>query len=424
MNEPRHNWAGNIAYASARVHYPESTEQVHEIVARSRKVKVFGARHSFNTITDTTETHISLDKMDQSLSLDPIRGTVTASGGMTYGQLCAQLHQAGRAIHNMASLPNITIAGACATATHGSGDTNGNLATAVSALELVRGDGEIVRLSREKDGEEFLGAVVNLGALGVITRMTLDTEPAFLMQQDIYEKLPMAQVEAHFDAIFASAYSVSFFIDWQEDAVNHVWLKRRLPDGVGLASAPTFYGATLATRHLHPFARLSAETCTPQMGIPGPWHERLPHFQVGHTPANGNELQSEYFLPRRHAVAGMLAVARLSRVLAPVLRLSEVRSVAGDNLWMSTAYRQETVGIHFTWLNDWAGVRQVLPLLEEQLAPFALRPHWGKLFTMKAADIQAAYPKMGDFRGLVQTYDPQGKFRNDFLDTTIFGNGA
>ncbi len=235
MNEPRHNWAGNISYASARVHYPESTEQLQEIVARSRKVKVFGARHSFNTITDTAETHISLEKMEQSLALDPLRGTVTVSGGITYGQLCAQLHQAGRAIHNMASLPNITIAGACATATHGSGDTNGNLATAVSALELVRADGEIVRLSREKDGEEFLGAVVNLGALGVITRMTLDTEPAFVMQQDVYEKLPMAQVEAHFDAIFASAYSVSFFIDWQEDAVNHVWLKRRLPDGVGLA---------------------------------------------------------------------------------------------------------------------------------------------------------------------------------------------
>jgi xylitol oxidase len=422
MNEPRHNWSGHIAYASARVHHPEPTEQLQEIVARSRKVKVFGARHSFNAITDTTETHISLDKMDQSLSIDPVRGAVTVSGGISYGQLCAQLHRAGRAIHNTASLPDITVAGACATATHGSGDKNGNLATAVSALELVRADGEIVRLSREKDGEEFLGAVVNLGALGVIARMTLDTEPTFLVQQDVYEKLPMTQVEAHFDAIFASAYSISFFIDWQEDAVNHVWLKRRLPGGAGLPSAPTFHGATLATRHLHPLARLAAETCTLQMGIPGPWHERLPHFQVGHTPANGNELQSEYFLPRQHAVAGMLAMMRLRRALAPVLRLSEVRSVAADNLWMSTAYRLETVGIHFTWQNDWAGVRQVLPLIEAELAPFAPRPHWGKLFAMKAADIQAAYPKMDDFRALAQAYDPEGKFRNDFLDTTIFGD--
>jgi len=422
MNEPRHNWAGNISYASDKIHYPASTEQLQEIVAHSRKAKVFGARHSFNSITDSSEIHICLDKMDQRLSLDPAQGTVTVSGGITYGQLCAQLHQAGRAIHNMASLPHITVAGACATATHGSGDTNGNLATAVSALELVRADGEIVRLSREKDGETFLGAVVNLGALGVITQMTLDTEPAFVMQQEVYEKLPLAQAEEHFDAIFASAYSVSFFIDWQEEAVNHVWLKRRLPDGVGLTPAPTFYGATLATRHLHPLARLSAETCTLQMGIPGPWHERLPHFLVGHTPASGDELQTEYFLPRRHAVAGMLAVARLRRILEPVLKLSEIRSVAADKLWMSTAYGQETVGIHFSWKNDVEAVSRLLPLVEEQLAPFALRPHWGKLFTMPAADVQAAFPKMADFRALAQRYDPQGKFRNDFLDTTIFGD--
>lgn len=422
MNEPWHNWAGNIHYASERIHHPETTEQVQEIVARSRKVKVFGARHSFNAITDTAESHICLDKMDNSLSINPLQGTVTVSGGITYGELCVALHKAGRAIHNMASLPHITVAGACATATHGSGDNNGNLATAVTALEIVRADGELVSLSREQDGEEFLGAVVNLGALGVVLRMTLATEPAFFMQQQVYESLPMNQAEQHFDAIFSSAYSVSFFIDWQEDAVNHVWLKQRLPGPEGGTPAPTFYGATLAARHLHPLARLSAETCTPQMGIPGPWHERLPHFLVGHTPASGDELQTEYFVPRKHAVASMAAVASLRQALAPVLKLSEIRSVAADRLWMSSAYGQETVGIHFSWRNDVAAVHRLLPLVEEKLAPFAVRPHWGKLFTIKATEIESVYPKMGEFRALAQAYDPQGKFRNHYLNAAIFGD--
>ena len=264
MNDPRHNWAGNIRYASAQTHQPESVEQLQEIVARSHKVKVYGSRHSFNAITDTTGDHIALDKMDQRLSIDQAAGTVTVSGGITYGQFCAQLHAAGRAIHNMASLPHITVAGAVATATHGSGDHNGNLSTAVSGLEIVRADGEIVQLSKEKDGEEFLGAVVNLGALGIVARITLETQPAFVMQQEVYENMPIAQSDAHFDEIFASAYSVSYFIDWQKERVNEVWLKRRLPDGVAQTPAPTFYGATLANRHLHPIATMDVAPCTPQ----------------------------------------------------------------------------------------------------------------------------------------------------------------
>lgn len=422
MNDLRHNWAGNIRYASAQTHQPESIEQLQEIVARSQTVKVYGSRHSFNAITDTTGDHIALDKMDQSLSLDQAAGTVTVSGGITYGQLCAQLHGAGRAIHNIASLPHITVAGAVATATHGSGDGNGNLATAVSGLEIVRADGEIVQLSKEKDGEEFLGAVVGLGALGIVTRITLDTQPAFVMQQEVYENMPIAQSDAHFDEIFASAYSVSYFIDWQEGRVNEVWLKRRLPDGVAQTPAPTFYGATLATRHLHPIATMDAAPCTPQMGIPGPWHERLPHFLVDSVPASGDELQTEYFVARKHAVAAMTAVASLRQEMASVLKISEVRSMAGDNLWMSMAYGQDTVALHFSWNNDWASLQKLLPLVEDRLAPFAPRSHWGKLSTLSGADIRARYPKMADFQALVRRYDPQGKFRNGFLDHAL-GNG-
>jgi xylitol oxidase len=321
----------------------------------------------------------------------------------------------------MASLPHITVAGACATATHGSGDDNGNLASAVAALELVKADGEVVVLSREQRKEEFEGAVVGLGGLGVVTKVTLDIAPLYMMQQEVYENLPQAQLEEHFDEIVSSAYSVSLFTDWQKGRVNQVWLKRRLASDAGLDLSPSFFEATVAANHLHPLASLSAEACTEQMGVPGPWHERLPHFRVDHTPASGDELQTEYFVPRRHAVAAMQAMVRFQEQLAPLLLISEVRTIAADTLWMSPSYQQTCVGIHFSWKKDWPAVQKLLPVIEEQLAPFQARPHWGKLFTMQSTHLQSVYPKLADFQALLRTYDPQGKFRNAFLETYIFG---
>lgn len=419
----QHNWAGNIAFHATRLHYPETVEQLQEIVSRSHKLKVIGARHCFNEIADTTEDHVSLEKFDQPLVLDRTRRTVTINAGMTYGQLGLQLHQEGFAIHNMASLPHVSVVGACATATHGSGDNNGNLATAVAALEMVIANGDVVTLSREQHPDQFPGAVVGLGAMGVITKMTLDIVPLFMMQQEVYENLPVAQLEEHFEAVLSSAYSVSLFTDWQQGRVNQIWLKRRLPSEVGLALAPSFFEATLAPVPRHPLTRLSADPCTVQMGIPGPWHERLPHFRVDHTPASGDELQTEYFVPRQHAVAAMRAVASVQAQLEPSLLISEVRTIAADTLWMSPSYQQAAVGLHFSWKKDWPAVQKLLPLLEEQLAPFDARPHWGKLFTMAPARVQALYQKLPDFQNLAHAYDPQGKFRNAFLDAYIFGAG-
>ncbi len=421
MTANQQNWAGNITYSAARVHQPETIEQLQAVVRNSRKLKVVGSRHSFNEIADTAEDQISLEKLEQKIVFDPERRLVTVNAGITYGQLCQQLYPTGYALHNMASLPHVSVAGACATATHGSGDGNGNLATAVAALELITADGEVVQLSRAQNGETFQGAVVSLGGLGVITKMTLDTVPRFAMQQEVYENLPVAQLEEHFETIFASAYSVSLFTDWQKARVNQVWLKRRLTGDTALAVEPSFFAATRSPGHLHPLSTLSAAPCTEQMGIPGPWHERLPHFRMDHTPASGEELQTEYFVPRQHTVAALRAVARLQKELEPVLLISEVRTIAADTLWMSPAYGQASIGIHFSWKKNWPAVRKLLPVLEEQLAPFQPRPHWGKLFTMAPAQVQAGYPKLADFQKLLQTYDPQGKFRNPFLDTYIFG---
>jgi xylitol oxidase len=396
---------------------------VQEIVSNSNKVKVIGSRHSFNDIADSVEDLISLENLDQSLTIDPEKRTVTVSGGITYGRLCQELQRAGYAIHNMASLPHITLAGAVATATHGSGDENGNLATAVAAIELVKADGELVTLSRAQNQEDFEGSVVGLGGVGVVTKMTLDIAPSFSMQQEVYESLPVSEVEAHFDAIMSSAYSVSFFTDWQKERVNQVWLKRRLVDSNGLALAPKFFEATLAPTQTHPVAILSAERCTDQMGIVGPWNERLPHFRIDHTPASGDELQTEYFVHRKHAVAAMRAIINLQPQMEDFLWISEVRTVAADNLWMSPSYQQPIVGLHFSWLRKWPAIEKFLPVLEAALAPFEARPHWGKIFVMAPSRLQSLYPKMADFRDLLQRYDPTGKFRNPFLDKYIFGAG-
>jgi alditol oxidase len=421
MSERQSNWAGNYTYSAARLHYPETVEQVQALVARCDKLRALGSRHSFNSIADSTEDLISLERFDHTVAIDRERSTATVDGGVRYGELCQQLHREGYAIHNLASLPHISVAGACATATHGSGDKNGNLATAVAALELVTADGSVVRLSRERDGEQFQGAVVGLGGLGVVTNVTLDVVPTFLMQQEVYENLPVAQLEAHFDQILSSTYSVSLFTDWRPDRVNQVWLKRHLVDEAALAVAPTFFEATLAPANRHPITVLSAEPCTVQMGIPGVWYERLPHFRIDQTPSSGEELQTEYFVPRQHAVAAFRAITQLHAQIAPLLMISEVRTVAADTLWMSPSYQQASVGLHFTWQKNWEAVRKLLPLIEEQLAPFNARPHWGKLFTMPAARLQSLYEKLPDFQQLLRHYDPQGKFRNAFLDTYIFG---
>ncbi len=312
------NWAGNITFSTDRVHRPETVEQVQAVVRQSRKVRVLGSRHSFNDLADSTGDLLALENLAPTWFYDRARQTATVNGGVTYGQLCAWLHGEGAAIHNMASLPHITVAGAIATATHGSGDQNGNLATAVAGLELVTGAGEVIRLSRTEHPEQLAGAVVGLGGLGVVTKVTLDTVPAFMMQQAVYENLPLAQLWAHFDEIMSSAYSVSLFTDWQQERVNSVWIKRKMTDDGAPALAPTFYDAALASRDLHPVVTLPAEPCTPQMGVVGPWHERLPHFRVDHVPASGNELQTEYFVPREHAVAAMQVIVDLQeRIAAP-----------------------------------------------------------------------------------------------------------
>lgn len=334
---------------------------------------------------------------------------------MRYGEVATRLQAEGLALHNLASLPHISVSGAVATGTHGSGVGNGSLAAAVTALEMVSPDGSLVWLSRDADGERFAGAVVGLGCLGVVTSVTLQVEPTFDVAQVVYLDLPFDRLATDLDEILSAGYSVSLFTTWGDRVVDQVWVKRRM-DRPSPDLGPAWMGARLAARACHPVPGMSPESCTPQLGVPGPWHDRLPHFRMEHTPSAGAELQTEYLVPRRSGAAALEAIHAVRRHVAPVLQVSEVRTVAADDLWLSPSYRTDSLALHCTWVDDTDAVLPVVAILEEVLAPFQARPHWGKIFTLAPDRVQALYPRLGDFRSLRAELDPTGVLGNEMVD--------
>jgi len=418
--EGRTNWAGNYTYSTKNLDLANAVEDVKHSIRSHSHLKALGARHSFNGIADSTEDQISLKHFDQ-IELDMKTKTVTVGAGVTYGQLAPYIDSRGYAVHNLASLPHVSVVGACATATHGSGSKNGNLSTAVRALEIVTANGVVATFSREKLGDKFPGVVVGLGALGVITKITLEVQPTFQMTQIVYENLSFSQLEHHLDDIFASGYSVSIFTDWQNHRATQIWIKRRVDQGSHADPKADFYGAKPATHNLHPLSGHSAENCTEQMGISGPWYERLPHFRMNFTPSSGAELQSEYFVPRDKGYAAIQAVEQLRDEITPHLFISELRTIAADDLWISPCYQRPSMALHFTWKPEWPAVQRVLPLIEEKLAPFGARPHWAKLFIMTPVRLRSHYARMLDYQAILAQYDPNGKFRNEFINTNIYG---
>ena len=409
------NWAGNLEFGAARVHRPTTVAAIQEIVAGAARVKAVGTRHSFNDIADTSEDLVSVEGLDRVVGLS--EDAVTVEAGIRYGDLAERLLAEGRTLANFASLPHISVGGSVATGTHGSGVRNGGLATAVAAMEVVRADGSLARLTRFDEG--FDGAVVGLGALGVAVRLTLDTVPAFEVAQTVYEGMPWKELRHEFDAVLSGAYSVSLFTHWSSDLVDQAWVKRRQGD-----ASPEYFGAREADGPRHPLPDMPTENCTEQGGVYGPAHERLPHFRMRFTPSGGEELQTEYLVPRERAFEALLAIDAMRDRIAPLLFVSEIRTVAADRLWLSPAYGRDCVCIHFTWRPLEAAVRAALPEIEARLAPFEARPHWGKLFDMKAERIRELYARMGDFEDLAKEDDPGGKFRNAYLDERVFSGSS
>jgi xylitol oxidase len=410
------NWAANLTYRAAHLHRPSSLDQLRRLVAGADQLRVLGSRHSFNDIADSAAL-VVLDGLPGEVAVDHAAGTVSCPAAMRYGELARALAAEGVALANLASLPHISVAGAIATATHGSGDANGNLATAVAGLELVTAAGETLAVSR--GDPDFEGMVVGLGALGAVTRVTLDVEPAYQVRQRAFEGLAWERLFEHLDEVTSAGYSVSMFTRWG-GTVEQVWVKSRVGDAPEQVRAELF-GAVAATQDRHPILGIDPVNCTRQLGVPGSWSDRLPHFRMGFTPSSGEELQSEYHLPRGHAVAALEALRSLAGVLRPVLQVSELRTVAADRLWMSPQHGRDTLSVHFTWVPDWAAVRRVLVEVEAALAPFGARPHWGKLFLAEAAAIVPLYERAGDFARLAGRLDPRGVFANDWLRRHLLG---
>ena len=420
VHESRTNWAGNLTYSTDNVYTPASVADLQKTIKKCNKLRALGSKHSFNKVADSRDNQLSTARLNKIISLDKEKHTVTVEAGIKYGELCTYLDTNGYALHNLASLPHISVAGACATSTHGSGIRNGSLATAVSAIEFINAAGDIVSLSKEKDGDGFNGAVVGLGTIGIVTKVTLDLLPSFKMKQLVYMNMPMGELEKNFETIMSGGYSVSLFTDWKNKNINQVWIKSKVEGNEPVAIAPEFHGAKAATKNMHPLEDLSAENCTEQMGVPGPWYERMPHFRMGFTPSSGKELQSEYFISFENAYDGLIAIEKLNDKVSPHLFITEIRTIAADQLWMSPFYKKTCVAFHFTWKQEWEEVQKLLPLIEEALAPYNPRPHWAKLFTLKPAVLQSRIALLNDFKTMMAKYDPDSKFRNDFINDNLF----
>jgi xylitol oxidase len=413
------NWAGNITFGAARVHRPGTLDELRSVVAASDRVRALGSGHSFSPVADTTADLVSVAGLPATVDISTDRTTATVAAGMRYGEVAVALQAQGLALHNLGSLPHISVAGAVATGTHGSGPTLGSLSTAVRGLDLVTATGALLRLDRTDP--RFPGAVVALGALGVVTAVTLAVQPTYDVAQTVYQDLPVRRLATDLDEILAAGYSVSLFTTWSRAVVDQVWVKRRTHDPQAALGA-TWFDARTATHPLHPVPGMSAASCTEQLGVPGPWHERLPHFRLDHTPSSGAELQTEYLVPRRHAAAALDAVQAMAPQVAAVLQVSELRTVAADDLWLSMAYEQDSLALHFTWVDDAAAVAPVVAELEQRLAPFGPRPHWGKVFSMPPAAVQPLYPRLTDVVALRRKLDPDGVFGNAMVDEYLGGD--
>ncbi|GAA0997105.1 FAD-binding protein [Subtercola frigoramans] len=417
------NWAGNVTYRAGKLRRPRSLDELQEVVGRATTLSALGSRHSFNRIADTAGELVSLDRLERPIDIDSETMTVRVGGGVKYGVVGQYLQQQGYALANLASLPHISVAGAIATATHGSGDLNQNLSAGVRSMQLVQADGSLVEVA--PGDEDFDGYAVALGALGVVTEVSLAIVPTFDVATSVFERLPWPVLLENFDDVTRSAYSVSLFTRWSADTVDQAWLKsrvgRRADINTVAQTTETFFGATPARTRLHPLPGVSAAACTEQQGIPGPWVDRLPHFRLDFTPSNGDELQSEFLVERRHAVEAFEALRALGDRIDPVLQISEIRTVAADTFWLSSAGDRESVALHFTWKPLQTEVEDLLVDLERALAPFDARPHWGKVFTAQANSIAPLYAHLPDFVSLADRVDPNQKFRTDFLRERVFG---
>ena len=401
------NWSKNIEFNDRKYFQPESISELQELIRTNQKIRVRGTAHCFNDIADTSSYAINLSKMPKTIEVDVEKKSVLVAAGLKYGELAPVLHEQGWALDNLASLPHISIAGSISTGTHGSGVKNKNLANQVISFDVVTAEGEIRHIDRSNPA--FSAMVVGLGLGGIVYQYELRIEPTYEIRQVVYPNIPLDILQRNFDPIMSTAYSVSYFTDWGSDQVGNLWCKFRadevIPDSIG--------GCAQADKKYHPITSVNPEACTEQLGVPGDWHQRLSHFKLEYTPSVGEEIQTEFFIDRKDASAAIEVLSKLGDEITPLLWITELRTIAADDLWLSGAYQRDTLGIHFTWKKEDA-IYPVVEKVEAALRPFNYRPHWGKVFTAEAQYLKSVYPKMSEFKALVEALDPTKKFENSF----------
>ncbi len=405
------NWAGTHGYEATGIRRVASVEEARDLVTSGERIRPLGTRHSFNDVADGPGLLVDLTGLPPDVEIAPDRRTATVSAGTRYGVLAVELERQGLALHNMGSLPHISVGGATATGTHGSGVGLGALSAAVAGLELLTADGGLRTLRR--GDPDFDGAVVAMGALGIVTRVTVDVQPSYRMRQDAYGDLPWDVLLEHLPEVFAAAYSVCMFTEW-DGRVRELLLKSRVPDGADDVAMPD---DLLGARHEQP--RPWSDRATPVDGTVGAWCDRLPHFLIGGTPSVGSEIQSEHFVPMSVGPGALEAVAALGDRIRPHLHTAELRTMAGDPTWLGPTQGEDTLCIAFTWRKHPEEVAALLPDLEAALAPFGQRPHWGKMSSLDADAIEPLFPRLPEFRDLARRYDPEGVFRGPFLERII-----
>ena len=318
---PRTNWAGNIAFAAPDFYRPASVGELRTVVARARQVRVLGTGHSFNDMADSPGAQVSLAGLPPEVEVDSAASLVRVAAGLSYASLAGRLDRHGFALRNLASLPHISVAGACATGTHGSGPANQNLSAAVTGLEFVTADGDVVELGR--GDAAFPGAVVHLGALGAVTGLILEVVPSFEVSQRVYEGLPLDVLDDHFAAIMASGYSVSMFTDWRAPRLTQLWIKSRAEDGTPPIAEEPWFTATpapsarnpvpgLPGRQLHRAARRARPLVRAAAALPARIH-----------PERGRRAADRVPAPRRGRGARRARAPAGRRPMAPVLRICE-----------------------------------------------------------------------------------------------------
>ena len=410
------NWSENIEYRSVELRRPSSTEELQTLVAGASKVKALGTRHSFNRVADTDGLHVCLDQLDLDVSVDLEAMTATIPGSWSYSEVGKALDDAGVALKNMGSLPHISLAGATATGTHGSGSSNQILAAEISSIEMVTAEGSLTTIDNAMP--EFNAVAVGLGAFGVITTMTLDVVPAYQMRQDIYRVTSWDAFLKNLEEVMASAYSVQVHADFSSPDIRAIWQKSLVQTSDDGESVLTEVPATRWGAE-----RLDIDEIDPgriTRLIPGPWHERLPHFTPESSPSlGGDELQTEYFVDRSDAVDALNALREMGERIDAHLHGSEIRTVAADEIWLSPTTGRDCLTIGLTWKKHPAEVQALLPDIEAALAPFAPTAHWGKLFAFGRDELEAQYERLDDFVSLAKQMDPAGKFSNRFLQRLL-----